>query len=234
MTGQFSEKTTSIIFRVINTQRQISCFYYNIREFQLLRYFFVTKTKKLLTKLIHVTKMVPHLATCIISLLSLSDHHHVFLLLLKNMFGFFLFFLPCKSHSLLKIIPFYYYSFIFSFIFCITDLLFLASFPSFFAARHVLIRFHLKLRPLSLYLHHDIKPQSLHIHNDSSPSDHLLGAARIVVTGSSFSDAALFGRESSMSNNSHFWIYFISGPSTFDYIHFCPQNFLFENISLSN
>ncbi|KAG2310253.1 hypothetical protein Bca4012_024750 [Brassica carinata] len=46
----------------------------------------------------------------------------------------------------------------------------------------------------------------------SSPLDHLLGAARIVVTGLSFSDADLLHRESSMSKNGHFWLYFTSGP----------------------
>ena len=41
----------------------------------------------------------------------------------------------------------------------------------------------------------------------SSPSDHLLGAARIVVTGSIFSDTALLRCESSMSNNGLFVLF---------------------------
>ena len=97
--------------RVINTERQFWCFYYNKRQFQLLKYFLVTKTKQLLTKSIHVTKMVPHLTTCIMSLSSLYPIITMFFFPLEKYVRLFSFFhvthiLFCKSLLFTIIISF--------------------------------------------------------------------------------------------------------------------------------
>ncbi|WZZ44572.1 hypothetical protein YC2023_040831 [Brassica napus] len=57
---------------------------------------------------------------------------------------------------------------------------------------------------------HSLKTTICSYHRDSSPSVRLLGAVRIAMTGSSFSDVDLLRRGSSRRNNGHFWLYFTS------------------------
>lgn len=170
--------------------------------------------------------MVPHLTTCIISLLSLSDYHLVFSFSFWiNLFGLFFFFYFVNQSSSCK-------TFLFIIIISSSLLFSLSLTNFFFYCKSTDLKNQCKLICFLSFRFPDMW------WNGDTSDERIFFYHHHQITFSEFRYELLrrSSRSSrkSMSNNGHFWFYFTFVPLIFEYIHFFPKTFWFANVSLSN